>query len=59
MHVASFGNGSTVFFVAGGVFTGNKSEVGHEGPGGGEAANVVDLAEERQSGQGFDTAKAT
>lgn len=39
------------------MFRGHKTEVGHELGGSGEAADIVDFAQERESCEGFDSSE--
>ena len=59
VDVAGLGDGSTVFFVTGGVLRGNEAEVGHERSRREEAADVVDLTQECQGSQDLHPAQAT
>lgn len=54
VDVAGFGDGAPIFFVARGVFRGDEAEVSHKLAGRSEASDVVDLAEDSQSGEGFE-----
>jgi hypothetical protein len=58
MNVASFGNGATVFFIAGRVLRRNESEVSHQRTRRPEASDVIDFTDEGESSQALDATEA-
>jgi hypothetical protein len=52
--VTGLGDGSSSLALSRGALRGDEAEVGHEGSGGTEAADIVDFAKKRESGEHFD-----
>ncbi len=57
--ITGFGNGSSILPGAGGVFGRNQAKVCHQLARRRKAADVVDLAQEREGGKGLHSSQAT